>query len=169
MRGALSPFFISNMEVRERTIEIINEYLPEDHFIVSVEYDVNSVKNRLTITLDGDDGISIDVCALVSRKVGYFLEEEEVVEDEYTLQVTSPGADTPFTTIRQYQKNIGRDVKVITAEGEKIGTLEEVLEDKILFREQLKAADKGRKAKYAKEVIEIGISSILKINVIITF
>lgn len=165
----MSPFFISYMRVKERTIEIINEYIPEGHFIVSVDYDVNSAKNRLTIILDGDKGISIDVCALISRKVGYFLEEEEILDEEYNLQVSSPGADAPFTALRQYYKNVGRDVKVVTEEGERIGTLEEVDENKILLRELTKAADKGRKAKYAKETIEIGIDSILKINVIITF
>ena len=165
----MSPFFILDMGIKERAIEIIEEYLPEDHFIVEVDYNVNSARNILSIILDGDEGISIDVCALISRKVGYFLEEEEVVDEEYNLEVSSPGADAPFTTERQYHKNIGRDVKVVTEEWEKVGTLEDVLEGKIIFLEQLKPMDKGRKAKYAKEAVEIEISIIQKISVIITF
>lgn len=159
------------MEVLEATLKIINEYLPKDHFLVDLTFEPVQGRDRLSIILDGDHGVSIEVCALISRKVGYFLEQDEVIEAEYNLQVSSPGADAPFTDIRQYHKNIGREVKIVLKDGTtKEGILEEVEEEKsILFREKLKAADKGRKAKFAKEEKKIEISELNKINVILTF
>lgn len=159
------------MDIKERTIQIIEEYLPEDHFIVEVKFG-KGVKPKLSIILDGDEGVSIETCALISRKVGYFLEQDNVIEDEYNLEVGSPGLDAPLTNIRQYYKNLGRDVKITTEEGKsKIGLLDDVVDDdaSILFLEQLKAPDKGRKAKYAAEAEKIEIKNILKINVILIF
>lgn len=159
------------MEVLEATLKIINEYLPEDHFLVDLTFEPVQGRDRLSIVLDGDQGVSIEVCALISRKVGYFLEQDEVIEEEYNLQVSSPGADAPFTDIRQYYKNVGREVKVVLHNGTtKEGILEDVEgETTILFREKVKAADKGRKAKFAKEQDRIEISDLNKINVILTF
>ena len=159
------------MIVEEKVIEIINEHLPEDHFIVEASFGDNQGLKKLTIILDGDQGVSIDTCALVSRKVGHFLDEnEELVDFKYNLEVSSPGADAPFTTFRQYQKNIGREVKVQFADSSfKEGILEEATETDILFLERIKAKDKGRKAKYAAEAVTIKLIDIVKINVIITF
>jgi ribosome maturation factor RimP len=159
------------MDIKERTIQIIEEYLPEDHFIVEVKFG-KGVKPKLSIILDGDDGVSIETCALISRKVGYFLEQDNVIEEEYNLEVGSPGLDAPLTNIRQYYKNLGRDVKITLEAGKsKIGLLDDVVDDdtSILFLEQLKAPDKGRKAKYAVEAEKIEIKDILKINVILIF
>jgi ribosome maturation factor RimP len=153
------------MDIKERTIQIIEEYLPEDHFIVEVKFG-KGVKPKLSIILDGDDGVSIETCALISRKVGYFLEQDNVIEEEYNLEVGSPGLDAPLTNIRQYYKNLGRDVKITLEAGKsKIGLLDDVVDDdtSILFLEQLKAPDKGRKAE------KIEIKDILKINVILIF
>jgi len=159
------------MDVIQRVTEIIEEYLPEDHFIVDISFNDHQGASRLAITLDGDNGVSIDTCALISRKVGYFAEEEELIDDKYNLEVSSPGADAPFTNIRQYHKNLGRDVKVVLNDGtEIIGAMDEVVDDNsIELCKLLKAADKGRPAKYDKEVTEISISDIKSIKVILTF
>ncbi len=159
------------MEIKEKTIQIINEYLPSDHFIVDVTFG-KGVKPKLSIILDGDDGVSIDICALISRKVGYFLEQDNVIETEYNLEVGSPGVDAPFANVRQYYKNLGRDVKIVLKDGAvKFGILESLLDEDtaIELLEQLNEADKGKKAKFASELQKIEINNILKINVILTF
>ena len=166
----MSPFFIG-MDVKQRAIEIIEEYLPEDHFIVDVDFGKGNSSQKLAIILDGDEGVSIEVCALISRKVGYFLEQEEAIEHAYNLEVSSPGVDAPFSNIRQYHKNVGRDVKIVLTDGTtKIGILDDIIDEHTIeFVEQLKPADKGRKAKYADETESIEMKDILKINVILTF
>ena len=159
------------MDIKERAIQIIEEYLPEDHFIVEVKFGKGAIP-KLSIILDGDEGVSIETCALISRKVGYFLEQDNVIETEYNLEVSSPGVDAPLTNIRQYYKNLGRDVKLTLEDGTSmIGILDDVVDEDsaILFFEQLKAPDKGRKAKHASEAQKIEIKNILKINVILIF
>ncbi len=82
-------------------------------FIVDI-----SVKqgNKITILLDNDKGISIANCIAMSRYVESNLDRE--VED-FELNVMSPGLTEPFKIARQYQKNMGRQVDVVTKEGKK--------------------------------------------------
>jgi len=159
------------MDIKKRALEIVEEHLPADHFVVEISYKPSYKSQKLSIVLDADLGVSIDTCALISRKVGYYLEQENTIEEAYNLDISSPGADAPFTDIRQYKKNIGREVKVVLPEKVvKIGILEEVLEDEsIVLHQIIKPADKGKKAKMAEEKEIIKTKDIVKINVVLTF
>ena len=84
------------------------------NFIVDI-----SVKpgNKITILLDNDDGVSISDCIAMSRHVEFSLDRE--IED-FELNVMSPGLTEPFKTLRQYQKNIQKQVDVVTKENKKL-------------------------------------------------
>ena len=111
-------------------------------FIVDVRLKGAGGSQRLIISLDGDSGVGIDVCASVSRRLGaYFEENEDLIEGKFYLEVTSVGVDQPLKSIRQYRKNIGRSLAVTFTNGEKEeGKLTEVEEDgfKILKIEKKK-------------------------------
>src|SRR5690606_26263026 len=104
------------MQVEQRVKELVEEKIGDrdDLFIVSIKMQSNGV---LAILLDGDQGISIDDCVQVSRHVGFHLEEENVIENAYRLEVSSPGIDSPLVLLRQYTKNIGRDVRLKLEDG----------------------------------------------------
>ncbi|MFM7856325.1 MAG: ribosome maturation factor RimP [Flammeovirgaceae bacterium] len=81
------------------------------HFVVEVT--ISKYKpQKITVFVDGDKGISIDDCANISRYLGDKLDEENVMPDTYTLEVSTPGIDHPLKLNRQYIANIGRGVKV---------------------------------------------------------
>jgi len=131
-------------DVEKRVIELIEEKIAdrEDLFIVSVKMLPNKI---LEILLDGDNGVNIDDCAQVSRHVGFHLEEENVIDNAYRLEVSSPGIDSNFVNNRQYQKNIGRTVQVKLHDNTKIeGTLLTVDATKINILQKVK--EKGKKA-----------------------
>lgn len=77
-------------------------------------------KQKVIVLLDGDQGITIDDCAKVSRGLGVELEERDLMPEAYTLEVSSPGLDHPLIMLRQFQKNIGRRVRVTLSEGERV-------------------------------------------------
>ena len=80
------------------------------------------------ILLDSDEGITIQECADISRSLDQELEAVETPETNYALEVSSPGLDQPLRLPRQYQKNVGRDLKVTLETGQALtGTLVEVL------------------------------------------
>jgi ribosome maturation factor RimP len=106
------------MSVEKRIRALIEEKLADrpDLFIVEIKV-VNNIK--VIILLDGDQGIGIQDCAAVSRHVGFHLEEENLIDNAYNLEVGSPGLDTPLTLDRQLRKNTGRLLEVKFNDGKK--------------------------------------------------
>ncbi|KKO89970.1 hypothetical protein AAW12_20840 [Sphingobacterium sp. Ag1] len=151
--------------IEKRVIELIEEKIAdrEDLFIVSVKMRPNKI---LEILLDGDNGVNIDDCAQVSRHVGFHLEEENVIDDAYRLEVSSPGIDANFVNIRQYQKNIGRTIQVKLNDNTKVeGTLLTVDEMKINVLQKIK--EKGKKAQEVEK--ELPFDQIKATKVVISF
>ncbi|MFC9605717.1 ribosome maturation factor RimP [Streptomyces niveus] len=73
----------------------------------------------LRIVVDSDDGVDLDACAELSRTISTTLDETDVMgEDEYQLEVTSPGADRPLTERRHYARAVGRLAKIQLHEGD---------------------------------------------------
>ncbi|MCT1529844.1 ribosome assembly cofactor RimP [Sphingobacterium daejeonense] len=153
------------MQVENRVIELVEEKIADrpDLFIVSVRFLNNGV---LEILLDGDNGIAIEDCVQVSRHVGYHLEEENVIDRAYRLEVSSPGIDSPLLLNRQYEKNVGRDVKVKLLDGtKKEGQLLSVTDSAISIEEKVK--EKGKKAVLVQT--EIPLDQIKETKVLISF
>lgn len=114
---------MSELKKLEREVEAyVSDLISEDPslFIVSVELKGNTGNQRLVISLDGDSGVSIDACVSVSRRLSAILEEKDLIDGKYHLEVTSAGIDQPLTSERQYRKNIGRSLKVKLLDGEKV-------------------------------------------------
>jgi ribosome maturation factor RimP len=95
--------------------------LPDDSFfVVDVKLTGKRGNEKVVILIDGDEGISVDICADISRSVSEELELLNMFEESYTLEVSSPGLDFPLTSERQYSKNIGRQLKIDLLSGERI-------------------------------------------------
>jgi len=152
-------------KIEQRVQELVLEKISDrsDLFIVSINMRGNGV---LEILMDGDQGIAIADCVQISRHVGFHLEEEGVVETAYRLEVSSPGVDSPLMLVRQYEKNVGRNVRVKTQEGEKReGKLLEVSSSAITIEESKK--EKGKKAELVQTVIPF--EQITETKVLISF
>ncbi len=175
-RGLILPPFFNTInftflasrtmqDVEKRVVELIQEKIAdrEDLFIVSVKMHPNKI---LEILLDGDNGVNIDDCAQVSRHVGYHLEEENVVDNAYRLEVSSPGIDANFVNLRQYQKNIGRTVQVKLNDNTKVeGKLTAVDDTKINVLQKIK--EKGKKVQEVEK--ELPFDQIKATKVVISF
>ena len=62
-------------------------------------------------------GVTIDDCTRVSREISTVIDAESWLgEDDYELEVSSPGLDRPFKTLADWKRNVGRHVKVTTRE-----------------------------------------------------
>ena len=79
------------------------------------------------VFVESDGGLSVEELARLSREVGFLLDTEEVIEGAYRLNVSSPGADRPLASPRQFKKHLGRSVEVRVQppeEGQKAKTLQ---------------------------------------------
>ncbi|MFH7326908.1 ribosome maturation factor RimP [Desulfurivibrio sp. C05AmB] len=70
----------------------------------------------LRLILDGDQGVSIDDCARVSREASHLLEVEDPIEQAFHLEVSSPGLDRPLKRERDFVRCRGKLAKVVSRE-----------------------------------------------------
>jgi ribosome maturation factor RimP len=63
-----------------------------------------------------DGGIEVDDCAAISTAVSATLDVEDPIEDEYTLEVSSPGIDRPLTRLKDFAAWDGYEAKIETSE-----------------------------------------------------
>lgn len=150
--------------------EIIEGILPDESlFIVDLKTSFSKVPGKIFVTLDGDNGIGIDQCAEVSRKLGNFIEEEALIEDPYNLEVSSPGLDQPFKSLRQYHKNVGKEVIVTLKNASEVsGLLENVTEEGVEVREEKITKNKSKKS-YQAEPTRLSFDEVSKTNILIQF
>jgi ribosome maturation factor RimP len=69
------------------------------------------------VRIDRRDGekVSVDDCARASRAIEARLDADETVADRYVLEVSSPGAERPLKTARDWQRFVGRRANVTSA------------------------------------------------------
>lgn len=97
-----------------------------DKFLVDMHI---SRDNRISVAIDGDNGVTIDDCIELSRHIEKNLNRDE---EDFELNVASAGLDNPLKLHRQYVKNVGRFLSVTTTDGEKTtGKLLEVTDTDI--------------------------------------
>ncbi|MCK9163767.1 MAG: ribosome assembly cofactor RimP [Bacteroidales bacterium] len=144
---------------KEKVISIVNEELEgSDLFLVDLKIGKD---NKISVFIDGDNGVMIQNCIDLSRKIEGNFDRE--VED-FELSVLSSGVGEPLMNVRQYKKNIGRYISIVTNDGQKIeGELVSVDEDKILVRETPK------KKKDTPVEREIAFTDIKEGKIIIIF
>ncbi len=162
------------MQNLQNTIETIltEELLSQDLFPVQIETNGEG-KMTVKIALDGDEGITIEECARISRKLGAMIEERELIDVPYVLEVSSAGVGEPLRLKRQYANNIDRfleiqfqhDTKPIT------GKLVEVGENSIQILAEIpeKTKNKSKKIQLASQPTEIPFEQIRQAVVQIIF
>lgn len=109
-------------------------------YVVEVRVRGRKGSQVVEIYIDGDEGVTVDQLAQVSREVGFLLEVEDAIKGKYNLNVSSPGVDRPLVLPRQYKKNLGRDLKVVVRSDDASqtyqGTLVEADEDAIVLQDK---------------------------------
>ena len=112
----------------------IEEHLQgSDRFLVEL---VIKSGNRIMVFIDSDSSVLIEHCISLSRFIESQLDRN--IED-FELNVSSAGLDHPYKLMRQYVKNIGRDVSVTLSDGSKVsGTLTQADENGFSILEKIK-------------------------------
>jgi ribosome maturation factor RimP len=154
-------------ELRQAIEELVEKHLPdESHFVVEVKIEEKAGTTKLLILIDADQGVTIRACSKVSRAVSEELEAKEMIGEAYVIEVSSPGLDFPLSSKRQYEKNIGRDLKLTLASGtDVVGKLVEVDSEQVKLL--VKKKEKGKKA--TEEEIHFPFSEIKKSIVQVSF
>ncbi len=152
--------------ITEKQIEqLVAENLEgTDRFLVALKV---SSTNVIQVFIDADSAVTIDHCVALSRHIEGSLDRET---EDFELKVMSSGADRPFSLLRQYKKNIGNKVDVLTTEDNKIrGVLLEA-DDKVIKIQQEKTVTRGKSKKTIMgEELTLPMSEVSQTKVVITF
>ena len=108
----------------EKKVEaILMPIIEEKNFeLVDVEFVKEGPNWYLRIYIDKEGGITIDDCEAVSRALEVELDKEDLIEQAYILEVSSPGIDRPLKKESDFAKYAGEivDIKLYKAfEGSK--------------------------------------------------
>jgi ribosome maturation factor RimP len=166
MREALLPSFYTTMTFKEKVTNLLEEALQEKTSLFLVDLSI-SESYKITVTLDGDNGVILQDCIDISRVIENNLDREE---QDFSLEVASAGVSTPLKLVRQYKKNIGRTLKVKTATETIEAKLEAATEESITLSwtaREPKKVGKGKETVEHKR--EIPYSEIKEAIVIIIF
>lgn len=102
-----------------------------------------SKENEIVVELDNDEGVDLDTCAALTRA---FQERFDRDKEDYSLEVGSAGLTSPLKVLRQYRKNIGNELDVLTNDGRKHkGVLKEADEKQFVLTIRKKMKPEGAK------------------------
>jgi ribosome maturation factor RimP len=119
------------------------------HFLVDIRI---KPTNNIKVFIDADEGMPLSTLIDYNRKLYKDIEESGMYpDDNFSLEVSSPGLDEPLKLHRQYKKNIGRFVEVLLNDTTKReGKLLEATEDGIVLEAE---TGKGKKKEIKQETI----------------
>lgn len=131
------------MIAKDKILDLINDMIEiKEVFVVSLDV---SPTNKITLLIDHMNGINIKNCIEFSRVIESNLDRDQ---EDYELEVSSPGLGSPFLVANQYRKNIGREVEVLQKDGiSKKGILILADDNTFAIEEEKKIRIAGQKKK----------------------
>lgn len=100
-------------DYEKKTSELITPILEELELEL---YDVEYVKEAgdyfLRVYIDKADGVTIDDCVEVSRRMNEILDREDYIDDAYTFEVSSPGVERVLKKDKHFRAAIGSEIVV---------------------------------------------------------
>lgn len=84
--------------------------------LVDLTYQYGGRRSILRFLVDTAQGVRLDELSALNHAISAVLDEKEVVPGSYTLEVSSPGLDRLLTRAADFERVIGRRLRVITSE-----------------------------------------------------
>jgi len=66
----------------------------------------------LRLFIDGEEGVTLEHCSMVSREISAYLDVEDLIEQSYHLEVSSPGLERPLYSLRDFKRFCGKNARV---------------------------------------------------------
>ena len=138
---------------------------PENqNFLVDVSV---SALNKIKVTIDNINGLAINECVNMSRFIENQLDREA---EDFELEVSSPGLDQPFKVLRQYEKNIGREIEIILTDGQKTeGKLIRANEKEIEIEQNTREKKENGRKQFISRKLIFPFDKIKETRIVIKF
>ncbi|MDE5788977.1 MAG: ribosome maturation factor RimP [Clostridia bacterium] len=78
-----------------------------------VEVECSEKSGTLTVYIETEAGVDLDTCEKFHNAIFDPIDElDPSYGQPYTLNVSSPGLDRPFKTVRDFERNLGKEVEL---------------------------------------------------------
>ena len=129
--------------------------------LVHIEYQPKVSPCVLRIYIDKPGGVGLQDCERVSRHASALLDEEDLIQDRYVLEVSSPGIERPLFKELDYRRFVGKEIRLITTE---------TIENRRKFTGLIQTFSEGiLKLEFDGETYQIPFSKIKKANLVHRF
>jgi ribosome maturation factor RimP len=103
--------------VEEKIHALATQVAEEYNFeVVDIQLWAKGKRILLRVFIDKEGGITLDDCETFSRGFEALLDVEDPINGPYTLEVSSPGLDRPLKNPKDFRKNLGKLVRIVTKE-----------------------------------------------------
>lgn len=110
---------------------------------------------HIEVLVDHEEGgITLDECSAINKQLSKYIEEKNLIAEDYVVEVSSPGLDRPLKTSKDFRRVLGESARfhlseIIEGKIEHMGVIQEVNDDVI-------------KVETKKNMIQIPIHKIQK-------
>ncbi len=154
------------MTFKEKVQGLLEEGLKQHPSLFLIDLNITD-GFKIIVTLDGDNGVTLQDCIDISRAIEHNLDREE---QDFSLEVASAGLSTPLKTVRQYRKNIGRTLIVKTNDEKIEAELTGANDDCITLEWEAREPKKiGKGKETVQKKLELPYEQIKEAIVTVTF
>ena len=144
-------------ELEENIMNKLNDLLANDLEAINVSIFGNSASKNIQIMIESDEGVSIDNCAEVSKLARNIITMEKFIEDDYNIEVSSPGINRPLYNMKDFIKYQGEKVFI---------ELKRNINNQKRFKGYYEVKDNIICINHKNETIEITFNDIKKANLV---
>ncbi len=144
-------------DLEEKIMFRLNELLGDKIDVINVRTSATNSQKSIQIMIESEDGVSVDTCASASRMTQNLIKLENIIEDDFAIEVSSPGINRPLFTLKDFMKFQGENTFV---------ELKRNIKNKKRFTGKYRVIDGKITFKNQKETISISIDDIKKANLI---
>ena len=144
-------------EIEENIMNKLNDLLTNDLEAINVSIFGNSASKNIQIMIESDVGVSIDNCAEVSKLARNIITMEKFIEDDYNIEVSSPGINRPLYNVKDFIKYQGEKVFI---------ELKRNINNQKRFKGYYEVKDNTIRINHKNETIEITFNDIKKANLV---
>ena len=144
-------------EIEENIMNKLNDLLTNDLEAINVSIFCNSASKNIQIMIESDMGVSIDNCAEVSKLARNIITLEKFIEDDYNIEVSSPGINRPLYNVKDFIKYQGEKVFI---------ELKRNINNQRRFKGYYEVKDNLICIHHKNETIEITFNDIKKANLV---
>ena len=99
--------------IKENIVRISNEIAEKlNFFVIDINFRGDNRKKIIEVFVDAEKNIDADNLAVISREINSIIEEQDIIQQAYRLDVSTPGVDRPLKFLKQFPKHINRNFEV---------------------------------------------------------